>query len=393
MFREFIYLHIYFFGINFNFLDHKKIHDDSFGGNSQSQLVSFNLFRNNNQTKMSEISYKSIFKVTLVIVLVLLISRIMDILILLFISVILVSSIKPLIHRLDRLKIPKNLATLIIVFGFVGTLSGVLYIGSAPLISEVTYFVSHFGEFVNSISKNYNLAIPNQGETFNFIRNSSGALGDQLGNTSKQLFTIGSGLLNVVLSMLALIALTFYQLADENKVRDFVASFFGHNSSKAKAIINRAEKKLGAWFRGQLCLMLFVGTITYLLLFIFGFKDSTGTIAKFALPLAVIAGTLEIIPVVGPTIALIPAIFVGAAVSPWWALIILVIYLVIQQVESNIVIPRVMSKAVGLDPIVTILGIIIGNNLMGPIGSLLSVPVMAVGSVLYDEFVQKQRGL
>ena len=154
-------------------------------------------------------------------------------------------------------------------------------------------------------------------------------------------------------------------------------------------ICDNSEKKLGAWFRGQLSLMLFVGSITYLLLFLAGFKDSTGTLAKFALPLAVIAGTLEIIPVVGPTMALIPALFVGAAISPWWALIILMVYLVIQQVESNIVIPRVMSKAVGLDPIVTILGIIIGNNLMGPIGSLLSVPVMAVGSVLYEEFKNK----
>jgi predicted PurR-regulated permease PerM len=340
---------------------------------------------------MNDISYKSIFKVTLVIGLILLITKIIDILILLFISVILVSAIKPLIQVLDKFKIPKNLATLIIVFGFVGTLAGVLYLGSAPLVGEVSYFASHFGEFVDSISKNYNLSIPNQSETFNFIKNSSGALSDQLGNTSKQIFTIGSSVLNILLSTLALIALTFYQLAEENKVRDFVSSFFGHNASKAKAIINRAEKKLGAWFRGQLSLMIFVGAITYLFLFLFGFRDSSGTIAKFALPLAIIAGSLEIIPVVGPTMALIPAVFVGAAISPWWALIILMTYLGIQQVESNIVIPRVMSKAVGLDPIITILGIIIGNNLMGPIGSLLSVPIMAVGSVLYDELIDKQK--
>jgi predicted PurR-regulated permease PerM len=336
-----------------------------------------------------DISYKSIFRILVTLSIVFLLTKITDVLVLLFISVILVSAIRPIIQKLDKFKIPKNIATLIIVFGFIGSLSAILYLGSAPLINEVTYFSSHFGEFVDNVSKNYNLSIPNQNETINLIKNSGGTISDQLGNTSRQIFTLGSSLINLMLSTLALIALTFYQLAEENKIRDFIASFFGENSSKVKTIIDRSEKKLGSWFRGQLSLMIFVGVFTYLLLFIAGFRDSTGTIAKFALPLAVIAGTLEIIPMVGPTIALIPAIVVGASVSPWWALIILIIYLSIQQLESNVVIPKVMSKAVGLDPIVTIIGILVGNTLAGPIGSLLSVPIMAVVSVLYEELRDK----
>ena len=336
---------------------------------------------------MSDISYKSIFKILSVVALIMLLSRIIDILIILFISVIIVSAIKPLIYQLDKFNIPKNIAIMVIVFGFVGSLSVMLYIGASPLVSEITYFVVHFGDFVDKISKNYNISIPNQTETLTIVKNSLGSIPSQLGDTSKQLIGIGSGLMTAMLSTLALIVLTFYQLAQENKIRDFVASWFGHNSDKAKVIINRSEKKLGAWLRGQLSLMVFIGLITYCFLSFIGFKEPT--IGKFALPLALIAGIFEIIPVLGPTLALIPALFVGASVSPVMALVILGVYLGIQQVESNYVIPKVMNKAVGLDPILVILGIMIGNNLMGAIGSLLSVPLMAVGSVLYDEFKNK----
>jgi predicted PurR-regulated permease PerM len=335
-------------------------------------------------TTLREISYKSLFKIVSVVFLVWLLIHILDVLIIIFVSIILSASIKPVIKQLDKYKIPKNLATMFIVFGFAGTLVSLLYLGVRPIYTELSYFFSHFGEFLDSISKNYNITIPNQSDITEFIRSYSSNLGGGVSSASGQIFRIGTGFFNALITTLALVALTFYQLAEDNKLRNFIASLFGKNAKSVRRIIDRSESKLGSWFRSQLSLMVFIGIITYIALFIVGLTDPN--IAKFALPLAVIAGVLEVVPVLGPTLALIPAIFVGAAVSPIYALVILLIYLGIQQVESNIVIPRVMNKAVGLDPIAVIVGIMIGNTVLGPLGSFLSVPVMAVGSVLYDEW-------
>jgi predicted PurR-regulated permease PerM len=332
---------------------------------------------------MSEISYKSIFKIVSVIGLIFLLSKVIEVLIILFISVILSSAIKPAIKQLDRLKIPKTIGTMIVVFGSVGLFAFIIYTGIQPIIKEVSYFVSHFGDFLDQISKNYNIQIPNRDDLSTLVKNSFGSFGGQVGSSAGQLFQLGSGFINALLSTLGLIALTFYQVNEDHKTRNFISNFFGAKSNKVRNIIDRSERKLGSWFVGQLSLMCFIFAITYFSIFIIGRTNET--ISTFALPLAIIAGILEIVPVLGPTLALLPAIFVGASVSPFYAFVILILYLGIQQVEANIVIPRVMNKAVGLDPIIVILGIMMGNQLAGALGSLLSVPVMAVLSVLYEE--------
>lgn len=304
-------------------------------------------------------------------------------LLIVFISIILASSIKPLVKKAVGYKIPKTLATLVIVFGFLGLLVTALYLGVEPIFKETLTFINNFGTFLDKISTNYNIQIPDKDKLAELARNYAGNLGTQVGSASGELINFGKSLMTIVLSVLGLLALTFYQIAEDNKVKDFIAEFFG-NKEKVKNIIERSENKLGSWFRGQLSLMIFVGVFTYIALFIIGFFDHN--IASFALPLAVIAGVLEIVPVVGPFLALVAAIFVGLATSPLYALIILITYLLIQQIEANIVIPRVMNRAVGIDPMIVIIGIMIGNSLMGALGSLLSVPIMAVLSVLYEEW-------
>jgi predicted PurR-regulated permease PerM len=304
-------------------------------------------------------------------------------LLIVFISIILASSIKPIVKKAVRYKIPKSLATLVIVFGFLGLLVTALYLGVQPILVETLNFIKNFGTFLDKISSNYNIQIPDKEKLTELATNYATNLGGQVGSASGELINFGKSLMTIILSVLGLLALTFYQIAEDNKVKDFIADFFG-DKEKVKNIIERSENKLGSWFSGQLSLMIFVGVFTYIILFIIGLFDSN--IASFALPLAVIAGVLEIVPVVGPFLALIAGIFVGLATSPIYALIILVAYLLIQQIESNIVIPRVMNRAVGIDPMIVIIGIMIGNSLMGALGSLLSVPIMAVLSVLYEEW-------
>ena len=125
----------------------------------------------------------------------------------------------------------------------------------------------------------------------------------------------------------------------------------------------------------QVVLSLTIGVITWLALTILGIP--------FALPLAILAGFLEIIPTLGPIIAAIPATIVALAISPVMALSVIAVYIVIQLTENNFLVPKIMQKAVGLNPVVIIIAILVGSNLFGVIGALLSIPFVSAAIIVF----------
>ena len=127
--------------------------------------------------------------------------------------------------------------------------------------------------------------------------------------------------------------------------------------------------------------MFAVGFLTFVGLRILG--------VKYALTLAVIAGILEIVPVIGPIISSIPAIIIGFTQSPFLGLLVLILYAVIQQSENHIIVPKVMQKTTGLSPVVIVISFLIGAKLLGLLGILLAVPIAVILSVFVDEFISK----
>jgi predicted PurR-regulated permease PerM len=112
----------------------------------------------------------------------------------------------------------------------------------------------------------------------------------------------------------------------------------------------------------------------------------------YALVLAIFGGVLEIIPYLGPIISAIPAIILGFFVSPLTGLLVLVFYILIQQLENHVMVPQIMKKAVGLNPIVVILVLLIGAKIGGTMGAILSIPVATVINVfLQDVFFKKKK--
>jgi predicted PurR-regulated permease PerM len=332
-----------------------------------------------------DISYRAIFKVLLVFFLLFLLFQVIDVLIIVFMSVVISSAIKPVVNYMTKVGLPRGISIFFVLFSFFAFIGTLLFFGITPFIAQISNFVNNFGHFLDTINQNYNLQIQYDKDSITkYLTQFTPNIGSTFGNASNQILLLGRGLLNGLLFTLALLVLTFYQLLEENKISNFIASLFHSNSDKIKHIITQSENKLGAWFRGQLSLCTFIGVITFLGLSVLSFFNPI--LAEFALPLALIAGVLEIVPVLGPALALIPALFVGATINIQFMFAILIVYLVIQQIETNVVIPRVMNRAVGIDPVIVIIGIMVGNTLMGPLGSLLSVPVMAVLSVMYDEW-------
>ena len=121
-----------------------------------------------------------------------------------------------------------------------------------------------------------------------------------------------------------------------------------------------------------------IGIFTWIGLTAFGLQ--------FAVPLGLIAGILEIVPTIGPIIAAVPAIIVALTISPGFAISIMLFYILVQMLENNILVPKIMQKAVGLNPIVIIIGVLIGSKFLGILGALLAVPFISMTQILFKSF-------
>ena len=103
--------------------------------------------------------------------------------------------------------------------------------------------------------------------------------------------------------------------------------------------------------------------------------------------MALLAGLLEVVPTLGPTLSAIPATIVALTISPTMAIVIILTYILIQMLENQLIVPKIMERAVGLNPVIVILGVSIGANLMGIVGALLSIPFISFVIVLYQSLV------
>jgi len=153
---------------------------------------------------------------------------------------------------------------------------------------------------------------------------------------------------------------------------------------RVKKLINDVEYKLGRWMTGQLTVSTIAGITLGLVLSLLK--------VPFALPLGVIVGLLNTIPTLGTTLAIIPSVLVALISGGWTrALVVLVIYLIYQQIENNVLIPRIMGNAVGLKPIVVMFGVTMFLILFGAWGAVLAVPVMVVINIFYEFYIDLQK--
>jgi predicted PurR-regulated permease PerM len=134
--------------------------------------------------------------------------------------------------------------------------------------------------------------------------------------------------------------------------------------------------------RGELTLVLVIGLLSFVGLTLLGIP--------YALPLAVIAGVMEIVPVVGPIIAAVPAIAAALLISPVFALATAALYFVIQQLENHLIVPTVMNRAVGLNPLMTIIALMIGGRLLGIGGAILAVPIVVVLKIIITDILENR---
>jgi len=191
---------------------------------------------------------------------------------------------------------------------------------------------------------------------------------------------IVSEIFSNILNVFSVLVMAFYMLLERDKLHKHLAFLFGHRDIEkmVEQFMNDLEYRLGGWVRAEILLMFIVGVMTYVGLLLLR--------VPYALPFAIIAGLLEIIPNIGPTISAIPPFLLVLTYSPLAAIGVVALYIVVQLVENNVLVPQVMSRAVGVNPLVTIIVLLVGFNLAGVLGAVLSVPMVLLGRTVMQYF-------
>ena len=191
--------------------------------------------------------------------------------------------------------------------------------------------------------------------------------------------------LTTALDGVFVLILALYLTADAEQIRTWLIGLLPPaQRPRASRMAGHVGTRLGGWLRGQLLLSAIIGLVVLVGLLALG--------VPYAVLLALVAAIGEAIPMVGPIMSAIPAVLVGLTQSPTTGLLVLALYVVVQQLENHLIVPKVMGRAVAIHPLAIMLALLAGSQLMGITGAILSVPVAAAVSVILDEFRHRDEG-
>jgi len=303
-----------------------------------------------------------------------------DIILIVLVASLLATIIAPIVNYFERKKIPRWLGAFF-VFIIIFLVLGLIGWAVVPMaISQSKLFI----EQVPAILKSFlaNASIETQAQFFSLL--------NQWLNVStisgKSFFSLLGSVAGQIISFLMVLIIVFYLSIGKRGMQSYFGSLLPVKYRKLfNNFIVASQKEIGDWGRGMLILCSFVALLTYIGLSVLG--------VKFALTLALIAGITELVPYVGPWLGGVPAVMIAFLTSPTLALLVIVLYIVIQQIENALVAPYIMHRAVGLDPLAIIIILLTGGKIAGPLGMILAVPVATIISILFKEYLKYKESM
>ncbi|AFY43474.1 AI-2E family transporter [Nostoc sp. PCC 7107] len=312
--------------------------------------------------------------------------QIKEVLLLMFAAVVLATTLNRLAKRFQNLGMKRGFAVLLSVALFFAAVVSFFLLIVPPFAQqfhELTYRVPQGLERFNSWLDEMKTRVPSQLVPYipdlnSLIQQAQPFINRVLGSS----FAFVSSSLEVVLKVLLVLVWTGMLLADPIAYRKvFIRVFPSFYRRRVDGILNKCEVSLGGWVTGALIAMGVVGLMSVIGLSILG--------VKAALALAVLAGFLNLIPNLGPTLSLVPAMAIALLDAPWKSVAVLILYFIIQQAESNFITPYVMAQQVSLLPAVTLISQLFFVTFFGFLGLFLALPLTVVAKIWVQEVLIK----
>jgi predicted PurR-regulated permease PerM len=330
--------------------------------------------------QLIDVSIFTIIKFFLVVVALFFLYLIKEVLALIFVALIFAAAVDPWVDRLEKYKFPRGVSILLIYLVLFSLLFLVVYLLIPPIITQVGQLAENFPLYYERVASLLDVLREYSAEhgVLENIQRSLTNLRDNLFGAASSIFNVVVNIFGGIFSFFVILVITFYLTVEESALKRTLIFLPRKYQDFSLHLVNKVQEKIGQWLKGQLVLCLIIGLMTYVGLLILG--------VNYALVLALVAGIGELIPYIGPIISAVPAVFLAFTQSPVKALLVVILFVVIQQVENHILAPKVMQKAVGLNPIISIVALLIGAKIGGIVGIILAIPVATAISVVVSEF-------
>ncbi len=309
-----------------------------------------------------------------------------DVILLFFVSLLLAGVMYPFVRWMSAHRVPKGLSVFLFYFLLLGFLS-VSFVLLIPAVAR------EMGMLAGTYSQSFDWlvgwreGIDGVADKYPFIHDLQGSIGSlqqYLGQSVQGVLGYLTTLFGGLAGLVVVLVLAFYLIVEESAVKTLFRNLIPNaHQEMASDIIWQVINRLGDWLRGQLVLGLVIGVLYFVAFAIIG--------VPYPVLLAVFGGLLEFIPYVGPFIAAVPALILAASVSPFVFVITLVAIVVIQQLENHLIVPKITQRTVGLNPIISILSVMIGGQTFGVVGALFAIPVATAASVVIAELLRRRQ--
>lgn len=294
--------------------------------------------------------------------------RLREVLFIVAVSYLISAAILPLAGFFQKKGLPRTVSIFIAYFFVICLIVVIGGLVIPPLVAESSRFYKKFPEYFNKVVQGLQI--------------DTSVLNQNLEQFGASIVKVALSVVSNTVEFITIFVISIYISFERKNFAKYLSQIFGEEKGeRIHSVIEKIDVRLGRWIRGQVMLDLIIGVFTYVGLTVLHFP--------YAVPLAVMAGVLEAVPNIGPIISSIPAIIIGFSISPFMGIVAIALYVLIQQAENHLLVPRVMSHVAGLRPLAVIIVLLIGGSLMGTIGVILAIPTFLVVSTVVEEIGRK----
>lgn len=325
------------------------------------------------------ISSLSFVKVLIIIAALTFVYIVRDILAILFISLLFASALSPWISTMEKRHIPRRLGILLIYVSIIAIVSLTFVLMVPAIVAQYNQLVATFPQYSESVVQFLRGVVPVDINIVEYVKRFFQSIESSVLQATGTIFTKIFDVIAGIVALLVVFVVTFYMVAEEGAMKRAIRAVTPPKYHESiDELVARIQHKIGLWLRAQLILSVII--------FLASFIGLSILQVDYALILAIFAGLTEFIPILGPIIGGVPAVFVAFNQAPMLAVFVALLYFLIQRLENDFLVPTVMRKTVGVNPLVSIIALLIGAKLAGIVGVLLAIPVVTILAVVLEYF-------
>jgi predicted PurR-regulated permease PerM len=300
---------------------------------------------------------------------------------LLFIALFLAVALGPVVEFFVRRKVKRGVAILLTYVLLLASVFGLGLLVVPPIVSGVNDFVGNVPGYVDDLRHSHTFR--KYDDKYNItpkLKQQAQKLPTHLSDAASGLRTVTVGVFGAIIQLVTILVMAFFLLLDGKRILRFLIRETGpHRADQMQRISEDVYSAVGGYVAGNILISVIAGVTSYIVMLILGIP--------FAVPLAVLVAFLDLIPLVGSTIAGGIIAIVAAIVGFPGKLIAWVIFLVVyQQVENNVIQPVVYRRTVQIHPLIVIVAVLMGGSLLGVLGALLAIPIAATVQIVVKEW-------